>query len=227
MSGKIYTYAEMLEWCERNIMSFSEHTGSNPSGITLDVDNQYIYEYYNICIRSNDKRLPFRCVAGTVTFSCPNLSSFDNFPFDNQNIPILHFEDICSLDFNKLEYKNDVELVFTNERSVIPSDLKHLSLSTLSYAGFNAVVTHDLSQYDNLKITKLCITTQYRLKNLSHTIANKNTLERILFYPGFYETYTCERLNDIFCKYHWKADKENYIMDFTVDMIDNGFENEL
>ena len=195
MSGKIYTYAEMLEWCERNIMSFSEHTGSNPSGITLDVDNQYIYEYYNICIRSNDKRLPFRCVAGTVTFSCPNLSSFDNFPFDNQNIPILH--------------------------------LKHLSLSTLSYAGFNAVVTHDLSQYDNLKITKLCITTQYRLKNLSHTIANKNTLERILFYPGFYETYTCGRLNDIFCKYHWKADKENYIMDFTVDMIDNGFENEL
>ena len=227
--NKIFTFKEMKDWCSLNIEDFSHRYRSDNTNVfsfCIDEKNQYVYDYGRVTINTSDTRLPFLISSNNIFIKARNLFSFDNFPLDNNNIPCLTFENITSLNFKKLEYKNTIDLTFINETGVIPSDLNHLKIINVWYERANHMLTHDFCQYEGMNIVRLNLVSQYRFKNISHLLYSNNiNIGLINILQGIYCEYSCARLNDVINDYFKRTDKSEYMMDFALALIEIGFED--
>jgi hypothetical protein len=235
---KIYTRAEMIDWCIKNVDYFditnatdnNNHLtrGESDGGFEIFEKTQTVYleAPYDLSINTSDTFLPF----SFISYSGLGIEAelLTDFSFKQQKKhkyapdKSYSFSKCDALDFTKCVYEKAMNLSFTKMKKIHPHHLgKNTFYETLGFDTCNKSV-YDLSNYDNFNILRLWFNkSRNKLKNLSFIIENDSVKIKNL---RIEENGPLSNLVDIYLA---KQNKTEHIMDFTMEMIDKGFEKYL
>ena len=239
---KIYTRTEMIDWCLKNIDYFDItnatdnedylEKGMSRLGFIIDEKKQLVKlsSHFEMHINTADISLPFKFDAYSgINLIAPNLKdfSFKNVEASGNGINMTFYE--CNdLDFGTLKYSNHMIITFVN---IIHFDVNTLTKNPFMEIYFNNCADksniHDFSNYDNMETLILSIFGDDAITpiNISNLIENENIDILDLWITSKSQNFdiTCKIVN----KYFQLHNKAQHIMDFTVEMIDAGFEEML
>ena len=164
-----------------------------------------------------------------------SLKNFHNFPESSKPDLTLLFttasNTVIDINWNNLPYYDEVDELhfeFGYIDNITIADLsKYNNLSRVTMYRCDSNDLYDLSKY-NIKANEYVIYPRQRIKNLSEIILNDNIniiLFRIacrgLIYSFEESIFINEKI--MFYNTHHKKNKKEYVMDFTLELIDNGF----
>lgn len=245
---KIYTRAEMIKWCNKNIKDFDipsnikdqnkylNEDGESRKGFAISEDEQTVHRVVpnETRIITDDTFLPFKFdILEGITLKAPNLKEFSfkntlvcNYDGDGDSVT---FEECNSLDFSNLDYLDDMVICFYRIDNLLPQYLCKNRFVDIQFRACKNKQIYDFGNYDNMHVENLEIwgLTEdiARITNISNLIEKQNIL--ILVIRIFHNALYQEKLCDILDKYIRLDNKRDHIMDFTVEMIDAGFEDML
>lgn len=231
----------------------NKHTLNDVREWLRKVDRDYINNSNDFYVMSN-KDGTFRIDAGTVRIStfdtelpydfyecdrfkinAPLLKTLKNFPSKSmQNIHVeFYFSSCVSLDFANTEYTLPMcEITLDNMPNIHLEDFKKLSLnSNIKSISFDRCLNpklHDVSTY-NTHILCMDMSITSKLKNVTSVLTNNNCkLQHLRFINDVeMQHFNSYELSIIIAKYLGKHNKNDYVMDMTLEMIDAGFEDEV
>lgn len=222
---KIYTRTEMIKWCNKNIKDFDipsnikdqnkylNEDGESRKGFAISEDEQTVHRVVpnETRIITDDTFLPFKFdILEGITLKAPNLKEFS---FKNTLV--------CNYD--------DMVICFYRIDNLLPQYLSKNRFVDIQFRACKNKQIYDFGNYDNMHVENLEIwgLTEdiRRITNISNLIEKQNIL--ILVIRIFHNALYQEKLCDILDKYIRLDNKRDHIMDFTVEMIDKGFEKYL
>lgn len=235
---KKYTREEIINWCKINVLYFDVTVFDRPQ-ISLWSKNHFCVEqskqtvYYNsdkqLVIKSKDTELldiKFVCEHYGYDIRCEKLKklNINNF-FLNSDIC---FTRTNNLDFSDIVLHSSVVAYFTECNKLVPNDIKNIHTCVFRCSK-NSKIT-DFNNYNNSSIKDITINPYFKYKNTTNMIASNDFH---MVYTSLHQNcdvYTgdeIDRLNNIFNIFLSKKSSKEYVMDFTVRMIDEGFEDEV
>ena len=238
---KIYTRKEMIDWGIKNIKYFDirnngeenlNKDGESLNGFKISEAKQTFYRVIpdDTKIITDETFIPFifDLVEG-ITIIAPNLKEFSfekTIAPSGGNVDAVTFEQCNSLDFSNLDYLDDMVICFKKTHNILPQYLCKTRFIDIQFQKCKNEHIYDFSNYDNMYVDNLEISmVGIKLRNVSNIIEKENIfIETIrIFYAGD----LISELYDILNKYLVLDNKSEHIMDFTVEMIDAGFEDML
>lgn len=235
---KFYKRKEIIEWCLKNVDDFDIHDEND--AVHTPSDNEFqILEMsqivrrgskYNLEIVTQDTELPFHFEAqyGEVIVRAPNLQKLSiRDSFTGSFVLSLCLNNCNSLNCENLDYKIGMIIKFERMYKIEPQHLKNIYFSEVHFEFCRDPKIYDFSNYEHSLIAHLdiCKTAKYDFSNVSQLIENNNIgITAVALYTNYvYNSKLCEIVN----KYVAKKNKSEHIMDFTVEMLDSGFEDML
>ena len=222
---------EITEWCLKNIVDYDttllkhyEHDAIKPSGKYPLVTARGSLLH----IKTQDAKLPMYNFYTNYDYiiEAPNLIEFEFDAFVFDDIQYLTFRNDTKLLYGSLDYtQQPSQLKFENVFIIEPKDLRGYEFDTIFFDSNNTSV-HDFDNYNNLDIQTLRITQHQKFKNISNLLDDSVEISKIRFL-GVDVKNAGFNVNIIVNKYLFHENKSQYIMDFTVEMIDCGFEDML
>ena len=224
--------AEMKEWCETNVVDFdilNNRKGEEAIVFYPQTNQIFISE---CSIETLDEELPYYLLEGGDDFSIrgPNLKSFENIPYiinGQHTSPRLVFRKCDNLDFKKVLFKPTELILEFNSMKISPLNLNpDQEFYDLYFKWCNNQDVLDMSTYKHLNtVQNLTIFgSNRRFQNLSDILETK-IVKISNLHSGAYSSRSEVALIEVINKY-LKLGKD-YIMDFTVELIDAGFETDL
>lgn len=223
---------QMDKWCRYNIIDYLN---------MYDAEDEDLLQFYphsnqifiNACeVETIDEELPFGLIAGEFfTIRGSNLTSFKNMPdLDSHygTLPPMTFKFCDKLDFTQMYHDTShLNIQFNNSRNISPRTInKNQIFAELLFEWCTSDSICDISEYVALSTIKM-LTIFGVKKRLSHLTDIFDTrIESIgnlrsSVYSSREESFLIDGLNK-----YLKLSKD-HIMDFTVELIDNGFEEDL
>lgn len=219
-----------LQWCRNNLVHIRQDFQVLDNGCVkakiVDV-HTYIKEF------------PFTFVGAQhiKIQKTDELESFNNFPkgASNTDIIFLRTNPSLKIDFNDLPLFTEVNHLSFCFKKINSITTKHLSkydnIHAVNFEVCQSDVLYDISKYDmSCYIFKISPT--QRLINLNEILINQNFNCEIFMIESYNDSYSNDEillLNRIIQKYlaYDAITRQEFVMDFTVDLIDAGFENEV
>ncbi len=229
---------QMLEWCKTNIDDFSLFdNNTHREKYFVDEMAQVVYsQSYDVFveINTNDSELPIgiTCITTFRIKHAPNLKSFKNFPSKYSSIfpNDMEFSNCPLLDFNDFYYGlKHIGVLFIDKPNdnIKPQLLNKNQKWNILYYADDATLNDciDISNYTQLNdIKRLILYPPSHLKNLSSILDTK--IQKLEIGVSKYYVYDKKiLLNGIANKYIVLG--KDHIMDMTIELIDNGFEDEV
>ncbi len=177
----------------------------------------------------------------TIDINCTSL--VDAQIVDNnklKKLTISNTENLESVDIDKCENLELKNVIINNhvEQFRFLGSRKLFDFVGFSISAFNAQFSvNSLKSFDGLEHVKTENLTFYHMrtnvKNLSNLLSTNASISHISFDDVDYsahwtaQTFADDKLTTIINKYVYKHNKIDYIMDFTIELIDNGFEDQV
>lgn len=238
---KFYTRTQMIDWCLKNIEDFDiTHETDNDdyldNGVSeqmfkISEDKQVIHRTIPVetVVKTQDTYIPFKFdVLEIITFDATKLKQFSCNDILLQGIEgnTIGFKNCNSLDFSNVDYIDNMVLYFKNIKKITPQMLNKNMFFEVSFNKCTDPRIYDFSNYDNINIDSLFVYfDNIPITNLSYIIENDSMeFNEINFY---YKNKFLNNLFKITSKYLEMDNKKDHIMDFTLEMIDSGFEDML
>lgn len=185
---------------------------------------------------NNQKRIPYeirRC--DYFKISSDTLNSWDNFPkkryyTDGPDISLI-LNNTQHLDMSQLriQYPQLQALVFNYFDNLDLKNIHNIKINELLY--FRSVKTkniYDLSQYRDIMSDDLEFCENiYCFKNLPDVLLCKYIKRLYINNCEIYDGDRIDTMSKIIFEFISKNNREEYIMDMTLALVDNGFENEV
>ncbi len=238
--NKLYTIDEMNEWCYKNIRQFVVVTDSNKgnNAFKFDRKTQTVFHHsgYDLEIVTFDTFLPFKfyCETG-IDITAPNLTdfsvSYDLVQDSNKHTINMSFNTCGKLNFSSNNLISDNTkisvLSFIEMSNIEPQNVINLNLMELVFVKCNNEKIYDFSNYSNIQTTYFTIKMDgmKELSNVSYLIENDDV--KIQEFEIIKNHTRLSELCYIINEFVGLDDKKETIMDFTLRMIDNGFEDML
>ena len=233
--NKRYSREEIIDWCKINVLDFDiDYINDIPNtwsknGFNVKDSIQTLFYKSNkqLVIKSNDTELiniTFSCQNNGYDIHCEKLKKLntDNFELDSD----LFFTKTNNLDFSDVDVPPNITTHFIECNKFNPKQIKKINICVFDCSE-NSTLS-DFANYDNSPIMDLTFNTYFRYKNITNILSDNNFYNfYTTFANGIYSLVEIRKLNTIFNTFLHKFSKKNYIMDFTVEMIDSGFEDEL
>lgn len=235
-STQKYTFEELVAWCKENIIGFDVTTEKKISnkGFVISDENQEIIRTSvrgNIDITTKDTYLPlnvkFVCENGYV-IDAPNLQrlNIDNFSFSHIYNVDMTFINMSTFDFSTIKMPKSAKTFFIECNNVTPADLKAYTI----YVDFDCSQNKNLYDFNdfNNSFSSLIMKPYHKYKNMQNIIVGNN-IDFFYIEPNalVYDVSAVRKLNFIMKSYLSRNDKKDATMDFALEMIDEGFEEEL
>ncbi len=238
---KFYTRTQMIDWCLKNIEDFdityktdNENyldAGVSKQGFKISEDKQVIHRDIPVetVVKTKDTYIPFKFeVLEIITFHAPQLKQFscNNILLPGSEGDMIGFNKCNSLDFSNVDYIDGMFLYFNNIKKITPQMLNKNEFFEVAFNKCADPHIYDFSNYDNINIESLFVYfDNIPITNLSYIIENDSMeFNEIHFY---YKNKFLNMLFKITSKYLQMDNKSEHIMDFTLEMIDAGFEDML
>ncbi len=236
-STQKYTFEELVAWCKENIIGFdiTSEKKSN-KGFVISDENQEIIRTSvrgNIDITTKDTYLPlnvkFVCENGYI-LDAPNLLrlNIDNFSFSHTtgHLVDMSFINMSNFDFSTIKMPKSAKTFFIECNNVTPLDLKVYN----GYVDFDCSENKHLYDFNNFNnsFSSLIMKPYHKYKNMQNIIVGNN-IDFFYIEPNalVYDVSAVRKLNVIMKSYLSRNDKKDATMDFALEMIDEGFEEEL
>ncbi len=230
---------DIIDWCSKNLYDFGR------SNHDFEIDDNFVIHTPIVKINTKIKSFPYKFtdVEELRIQYIDILESFDNFPTSGNASDIRYdFSNTggdskkSHLDFSKLPVSEDVDSVtfaFYNVDYVTTRMLcgLHHNIETIAFNFCDSPDLYDFEKY-TLYVQDFKIYPKRRFKNLGSFLREEIDYYSFIIYSftsmnQHLTTYTGKQikfLNDMFMRYHGKYD---HTMDFVVELIDNGFEDEV
>lgn len=224
------------KWLSQHLVVASSTHISDITFISSN-ENAICGEYLDII--TNESELPFkfgRC--NTFTITAPNLKTLKNVPISSKSSYSveLFFTECYALDFSKntfgYTYTAPLNMTITRHSTVHIKDFTTRFINVVTFDECSNMLLYDLSTYDT-HIETVRLNTLHQLKNVTGLLTNpKCDINEFYIVQdvthSFYDEDKMDKLEEIISKYLvYRENKETYAMDLTVDLIDNGFEDEV
>ncbi len=201
-----------------------------------NVTDDLVINGKQILIQGDDTLLPFK-FGSFESFVVNNslLQSCANFPkicIDKQFYEFIHTNSITFNDFpTNLVYRPNIHITFMRDVTV-DSIYSNKSLETyeLSLITEYSKSIFDFSTYNNINTYKCRVNlNDYHITNLSNVLNihanNLSVLEFHGYSSKIYEYYDIDKINNILTYYMKKMNRNEFVMDFALELIDSGFED--
>ena len=228
---------QIIEWCLKNVDNFDitredendlDEQGVSDNGFRINDNMNYveILPQTHLSINSYDHLLPsfvFVCRSDNVLIRAPHLKQLSfhkNFVFSKMYT--LTIDSCDNLDFTKIDYIKKQNIRFKNIEHLIVHGFKKRTLGNITLMDCDFSNT-DFSNYDNVAIVKLQLVRfpNSVIKNALHLIEEKSIkIDRL-------QVQSVEVYDEIITKYLRQKNKVEHVMDFTLEMIDCGYEDML
>ena len=218
----------MREWCDKNIASFRDLYRMD--SIDLDDDAKTI-SAPELKIDTQEETIPYIIdVEYDLEIVGPNLKSFKN--LIKLDHPRVIFNGQSKLNFNRLataDVHNDeaIQFKFLNYTSLEAGMFTRYNFDTLSFDGCKSNTLYDFSEYKHCGFILLYEIMYYSDINISNILFLLDPYVNINEVDFSYQARVGERLTKIVNRYLKFKDKENYTMDFTVEVLDNKFDENI
>lgn len=227
---KKYTAEEMYWWCVENIKNFN-----NGQDVEIDVNKQKIVNFDDVLhIKSEDILLPnLKFESDGYILECPNLKTLNlkQFSIDETHITFKHTD---ALNYDNIIFPLHLDIFFDNCKTIHPNIFTKNRTSAVNFNCTSNPYVTNFSYYRNSKIFALHIAPYQKFKNMSELFTIENKTEDFSCTRSFRENvdivYTAgqiKQINIIMDDFIRILDKHEYAMDFTVAMLDAGFEDEI
>ncbi len=215
---------QMMVWCENNIQDFTNKYGS----ITVDEKTNCITAQ-DLVIQTSDKILPYLIdVEYELEIKKSRLTSLKN--IINLDVPSVFFRDQSSINFNNLVNEDGnlysgLYFSFSDYDNLNAHDFTKNIFNHLNFVSCKSKTLYDFSNYKNNKqIKKLLI---YTIENLNTIILNLvSILDASVSINEIDFGYSLhgDKLTEITNNYLNMHNKQDYVMDFTLELLDNEFD---
>lgn len=218
----------MIDWCVKNIDGFRD-TYKNDA-IYLDIKTKTI-NAEELTINTHEETIPYIIIAAyDLEIVGPNLKSFKN--LNKLGVPRVVFNRQSKLDFNKLKsadiYDNDeLKFTFINYTSLEARMFTPFVFEHLCFDGCISNTLYDFSYYKNCESISLYEMMYYSDVNISNILFLLDQQVNISEVDFSYQARVGALLTKIVNRYLKFKDKEKYVMDFTVEVIDNEFDENI
>jgi hypothetical protein len=218
----------MWEWCSKNIANFRDLYFTD--AIDLD-NNSKIIAAPELKIDTRDEEIPYIIdVEYYLEIVGPNLKSFKN--LKKLDHPRVVFNGQSKLNFNNLataDIHNDeaIRFIFSNYTSLEAGMFTRYNFDTLSFDGCTSNTLYDFSEYKNCGFILLYEIMYYSDINISNILFLLDQQVNISEVDFSYQARVGALLTKIVNRYLKFKDKENYTMDFTVEVLDNKFDENI
>lgn len=220
------------EWVSSNILGYKPHINYD-----LDCISDAI-----IRLKTEDKELPYLILSTNdldVAYA-PQLESFKNFPNHAYNLPLVSFRFAQTNNLNFSEFYKTIDeidkLTFVDVNNINPQDLKNINIKKLTFNVTRSNHVLDISNYKNLNVLDVLINESSitSLKNISVFFEGDLLIDSFsIDYNGLLsnsQTNKYKKFQDIMISYFngkTSSYRVEHSMDATMELIDNGFEDEL
>lgn len=195
------------------------------------IDGEYVIYANKLHLRPVDAELKYnikRCDDFTIIGE--NIKSFKNLP----TMPYVSIEasltyDECpSLDFKDFKISNNIQTAVTLRRlpnidpNVLPNNITNLKIIFC-----DSEVLHDFSKYNN-SIKHMKLLPNAKMKCLPHILLT-NLIDFVfeIHMCNYYKWGELFLFNNLIESYILKKNREDYVMDMTLVLIEQGFEDEV
>ena len=224
---------DIIDWCKENLSSFNTIRD-------FEIDDDFVIHTPKVHIFNEIKTFPYKFtdVESVYIHKVDSLENFDNFPTCGNAPDITYgFNNLygsskkSGVDFSKLPVSEDVDSVIFMFDAVgyvtthMLCDLHH-NIEKIQFTNCDHTDLYDFEKY-TLYVQDYYIVPLMRFKNFGSFLR-----EEISYYSfkivddprSKYKKHEISFLNDIFNRYNGKY---NHSMDFVVELIDAGFEDEV
>lgn len=214
---------EVYLWCVANIKDFSKLKWEEK--LRVYTDSKSIHGSF-ITIETRDEFIPYGIYAEReLRLYAPKLKLFSNLSFSGCTV---FFNGPISLDFDNLEdvvTSSDMRLKFYFKacHSMKTKQFLPYNFDSLAFDECRSDELYDFSTYTgNLRIGRLIVRAHglTNIKNLTSLLDEKVNIREIFIMT---DNTVGPSLSRICNKYLAKDDKENYTMDLTLELLDEGF----
>ena len=221
------THFNMREWCNENIFDFPALYKQGE--IVLDIESKKIIAE-DILLITEDTELPYTlAISETLYLKASKLASFKNLGFNTSQYITFLLD--TKLDFNQLSTLDvpdnttfSFNIMFHNKLNA-----KMFTQNTFRHLYFHhckSTTLYDFSQYRNNDIIeKFRVVGNIAPTNVTYLLDRHVYIGRVEFEDVI--TIDGELLAQIINNYLNYCDKENYTMDFTVELLDSGFDESI
>ena len=229
---------KMNKWGRKNIERFD--TVVKEERLTVDIEKESFSDW-SMAIITQDKVLPYTIhVQGSLYLEAPNLISFNKLPhthLDDYYLSLMRFKSCRKLDFNNLNFHCFREIVFIDLNTLTPQNMMSSTARNLMGLSIDSCHGQDIENYLHFTVETLYFINQpTHLKNMSLFLEKTSGIRKISIHPKssnnmnnmcVYSNEQCDLLTDITSKYATLVSRSEYVMDFVVDLINGGFQNEV
>lgn len=222
---------DIINWAKVNLKDFYS------SKFEFEIDEKFVIHTPEVILTKPIKKFPYPITDTNLVniFDVDVLESFDNFPTVGVNDSfsiVFDGKNRTSIDFSKLPEFTDadfLELLFFKVSNISTKQLQHVHYN-IDKLMFTLCESPDLYDFDKyvLYVSDCEISPTKRFKNLSSFLKKEIVCEsfRIQITRGskVYKFDEVAALNNIFIKYNGEHEQ---VMDFSLELIDAGFEDEL
>ena len=229
------------KWGRKNIHSYDINVSEE--NISIDM-YEMSYSDWTMSITTRDKVLPFIIrVHGHLLLEAPNLISFDKLPhtvLEDDYLNHMRFKTCKKLDFNDLNLRCFKLLDFIDIHTLTPQNMLSSTMRVPLKVCFDSCSgkdAHDIEKYLNFRLMILEFANQLtHFKNLSSLLDTSSKIEDMNVTPysrnnisnnNVYTTKQCDLLTYIIERYTRLSNRSESVMDFVVELIEGGFENEV
>lgn len=216
---------DMMEWGAVNIYDFSR---LKLHGVIEINEKTGTFNAFGMVINTQVEEFPFAIeVENTLKITAPNLKSFKN--IKNINVPTVIFTNQSKLNFYDLDstdiHGNNVPLSFGfGKYNHLEADMftKH-KFNALSFNHCPSSTLYDFSQYlNNAGIVRLYFLGIFinDIKNLTYLLDTSVLISNVIFSGNV-------ALQKIVNTYLQLPNKSDYVMDMTIELLDNDFEENI
>ena len=182
--------------------------------VLLPLDNEFKYP-----IAACDK----------ISIRGNNIKSFKNLPSDpyQNNSIVYSFAQCDSLNFKEMTINPRVSntIMISQIRNFDPNDLPY-NTRNLRVCTSKGNALHDFEKY-NVSFKDMVLQPMQGLKNLPHLLLKEIEKFALQMYGQFYTRNDITTLNTIINTFMSSLNKEEYIMDMTVELINAGYSDEV
>lgn len=227
---KKYTREEIHLWCVKNLKDYRLDID-----IEIFANEQKIVKFDDaLHIKSNETLLPdFKFEGDEYILECPNLKTLNLKQFSIGETSIT-FKHTNALNYDVIEFPLDLNIFFDDCKTIHPNIFTKNRTSSVNFSCTSNQYVTDFSYYGNSKIFELRIAPFQKFKNMTNLFIVGNTTEDFSCEHSFrgdidvvYSTNQLKQINSIMYDFIRNINKHEYVMDFTVEMSDAGFEDEL
>ncbi len=212
-------FDKMMRWCSNNIFDFFDKYGRDEIKID-EKENKIIGS--DISIITKEEKIPYQIFGdGVLEITGSNLNSFENLM--NLDTVMVVFYKNNMLDFHKIDTLETLghdmfDFNFFSNTKLEASMFRDAMFTSLYFHKCMSNTLYDFSQYvNNETIDMFGIIGNYKIKNLTYLLNDYVYITHVDF-----ENLDSigEEVSDIINKYLHNKNKSDYVMDFTVELLD-------